>query len=193
MKRILFIIPWSGYYIGKRDCSFETEPERAPEGIVGLATYLKAHNVPVRIADMQQMLRCNNGDDNKTLDELWSLCLSFEPDVIGFSFFTARFKYAHDIFNDLVSRFKTEDRKLPLMIAGGVHPTLLPQNTLSYIPLDAVIIGEGELPLLRLAQNEKMENIRGFFLPGSKNVEKADVIANLDEIPFPDWNLTSVH
>lgn len=43
MRRILFIIPWSGFYIGNTDCNFTDEPERAPEGVVGLATYLKVH------------------------------------------------------------------------------------------------------------------------------------------------------
>lgn len=189
MRRILFIIPWSGFYIGNKDCSFTDEPERAPEGVVGLASYLKVHGIPVKIADMQQMLRCNKGDDNKTLDELWSICQSFKPEVIGFSFFTARFQYVQRIFNDLTERFRVKGQERPLLIAGGVHPTLLPLNTLSYIPFDAVIIGEGELPLLRLLQGESMEHIKGFFLPGNKNTEKADVISNLDEIPFPDWNL----
>lgn len=70
MKRILFIIPWSGFYIGNANCNFADEPERAPEGVVGLATYLKVHGIQVKIADMQQMLRCNKGEDKKTLDEL---------------------------------------------------------------------------------------------------------------------------
>lgn len=189
MRRILFIIPWSGFYIGNTDCNFTDEPERAPEGVVGLATYLKVHGASVKIADMQQMLRCNKGDDNKTLDELWAMCRSFEPEVIGFSFFTARFQYALHIFNDLTERFREGNQRRPLLIAGGVHPTLLPQNTLSYIPFDAVVIGEGELPLLRLLRGERMELIKGFFLSGNKNMEKADVISDLDEIPFPDWNL----
>lgn len=189
MKRILFIIPWSGFYIAYKECNFADEPERAPEGVVGLASYLKAHGVPVKIADMQQMLRCNKGDDNRTLDELWSICQSFKPEVIGFSFFTARFQYVSHIFKYLVERFGVENQKRPLLIAGGVHPTLLPENTLSYIPFDAVIIGEGELPLLRLLQGESMENIKGIFHHRSTNIEKADVISNLDEIPFPDWNL----
>lgn len=189
MKRILFIIPWSGFYIGNANCNFADEPERAPEGVVGLATYLKVHGIQVKIADMQQMLRCNKGEDKKTLDELWSICQSFNPEVIGFSFFTARFQYVSHIFKDLTSRFHSLKLKCPLMIAGGVHPTLLPQNTLSYVPFDAVIIGEGELPLLRLLNGESMDAIKGFFFPGKDSVEKADVIPNLDELPFPDWEL----
>lgn len=189
MKRILFIIPWSGFYIGNANCNFADEPERAPEGVVGLATYLKVHGIQVKIADMQQMLRCNKGEEKKTLDELWSICQSFNPEVIGFSFFTARFQYVSHIFKDLTSRFHSLKLKCPLMIAGGVHPTLLPQNTLSYVPFDAVIIGEGELPLLRLLNGESMDAIKGFFFPGKDSVEKADVIPNLDELPFPDWEL----
>lgn len=191
MRRILFVIPWSGFYIGNTDGNFTDEPERAPEGVVGLATYLKVHGASVKIADMQQMLRCNKGNDGKTLDELWSICQSFKPEVIGFSFFTARLEQVWHIFNDLTERFCSENRERPLLIAGGVHPTLLPQNTLLYIPFDALIIGEGELPLLRLLRGERMESIKGFFLPGSENTEKADIISNLDEIPFPDWDLVN--
>ena len=34
-----------------------------------------------------------------------------------------------------------------------------------------------------------MDAIKGFFFPGKYSVEKADVIPNLDELPFPDWDL----
>ncbi len=189
MKRMLFIIPWSEYYIGNTNCNFTDEPERAPEGIVGLATYLKAHGVPVKIADMQQMLRCNRGDVDRTLADLWDLCQSFAPDVVGFSFFTARFQFANDIFIDLSERYLRSGISRPLMIAGGVHPTLLPDITLAYMPLDALIIGEGELPLMRLLSGEPLQQIKGVYFAGKKSTEKADVISNLDDLPFPDWEL----
>jgi radical SAM superfamily enzyme YgiQ (UPF0313 family) len=75
------------------------------------------------------------------------------------------------------------------MIAGGVHPTLLPENTLSYIPFDAVIIGEGELPLLQLLSGKNIGDIKGIYFPGKNTIEKADVISDLDNLPFPDWDL----
>lgn len=189
---MLFIIPWSGFYVDNDDCDFTDAPERAPEGVVGLATYLKAQGAPVKIADMQQKLRCNKGDTKTTLNELWALCQAFKPDVIGFSFFTARFEYAAYIYEALAKRINESREKRPLFIAGGVHATLLPRHTLHYIPFDAVIIGEGELPLLRLLKGEKMETIKGVFLPGNKEETKADVIQNLDEIPFPDWSLIDI-
>lgn len=192
MKRILFIIPWSGFYLGNMDCNFTDKPERAPEGVVGLATYLQGFGAQVRIADTQRMLRGNRGDARKTLDDLWDICMSFQADVIGFSFFTARLQFARDIFEYLTKRFEKSNLNRPLLVAGSVHPTLLPQNTLFYIPFDAVIMGEGEIPLLRLLRGEPMENIKGFFLPGSIEAEKADIISDLDQIPVPDWNLIDI-
>lgn len=188
MKSILFIIPWSRLYIGN-DYSFEDAPDRAPEGVVGLATYLKEKGASVKIADMQQMLRSNKGNDKKTLDDLWKMCLSFRPDIIGFSFFTARFSCARDIYYYLVRKYGTSCH--PLIIAGGVHPTLLPKETLSYIPFDALVIGEGEIPLLQLLQESDPLTIKGFFVKGKEAV-KADVIDNLDDLPFPDWNLIDI-
>ena len=56
MKSILFVIPWSGFYIGT-NYSFSEAPERAPEGIVGLATYLQAKGASVRIDEAMKATR----------------------------------------------------------------------------------------------------------------------------------------
>ena len=188
MKSILFVIPWSGFYIGT-NYSFAEAPERAPEGVVGLATYLQTKGASVKIADMQRMLRGNEGNTEKTLNDLWTICDDFRPDVIGFSFFTARFEYARDIFVALCQTYDRRQRQKPLIIAGGVHPTLLPNLTFEYIPFDALVIGEGENPLLQLLEGASYGTIKGFFLPGDTQVIQAEAVANLDELPIPDWSL----
>lgn len=186
---MLFIIPWSGYYIGNTESTFANSPERAPEGVVGLATYLSSKGIPVKIADMLRMLRDNNGNVEQTMDELWMICSKFMPDVVGFSFFTARFEFAAQIFDSLYARYSAERHLRPMFIAGGVHPTLLPDVTLNYIPFDALIIGEGEYPLLSLLRGDALETIKGLYLPKDTKVVKADVVENLDELPIPDWSL----
>mgnify|MGYP002857885868 CR=1 FL=1 len=188
MNSILFIIPWSSYFVNNAETTFAEAPERAPEGVVGLATWLISKGASVKIADCQRMLRGNNGSPEQTLNDLWSICVDFQPDVIGFSFFTARFEHAAHIHEDLQKRYELAGLKKPMMIAGGVHPTLLPEVTLRFIPFDALVIGEGELPLLQLLQDEPVERIKGLYLPGGKT-EKADIIEDLDELPFPDWDL----
>ena len=188
MKSILFVIPWSSFFVGNAEATFAEAPERAPEGIVGLATWLVGKGATVKIADCQRMLRGNSGSTGQTLDDLWSICLDFQPDVIGFSFFTARFEHAAHIHEDLVERYRRSGTSKPMMIAGGVHPTLLPEITMRFIPFDALVLGEGELPLLRLLQGEKPATIKGIYLPGG-SIGKADALDELDELPFPDWNL----
>lgn len=189
MNSILFVIPWSSFFVEKVGPSFAEAPERAPEGVVGLATWLNAKGFEARIADTQMLLRRNQGSVRQTLDELWSLCMDFHPDVIGFSFFTARFEHVETIFKDLVERYDACGMKKPMMIAGGVHPTLLPEVTMAFIPFDALILGEGELPLLRMLRGEPLDTIKGIYFPHGGKAEKADILEILDDLPFPDWDL----
>jgi anaerobic magnesium-protoporphyrin IX monomethyl ester cyclase len=79
------------------------------------------------------------------------------------------------------------------IIAGGHHVTALPEITLNRIPgLSGVVIGEGELPMARMAKGEDPGIIPGFRwetngvtignLPPAKNQD-------LDELPFPAMDL----
>jgi len=151
-----------------------------------LATYLKAQGANVEIADLNRTLAACKGNVEVCLKQLKQLCKKFNPDVIGLSFFTARFEFAADITSYLRSIFP--DRS-PLIIAGGVHPTLLPTITYEYINFDALVIGEGELPLMAILKDEPLKQIKGVFLPDQEKPVQADVIRDLDSLPFPDWNL----
>lgn len=189
MKRMLFIIPWSTYYVGKKDLSFLDNPERPPEGVVVLASYLIKQGADIKIADLMRELRRNNGDVVRTLDWLWELCSDFNPDVIGFSFFTARFENVKDIYDDLKARYDNCFNQNPLFIAGGVHPTLMPQITLQYIPFDYLIIGEGEISLTKLLKGENLIDIPGIYKNDDNIITYSEILDNLDQLPFPDWSL----
>jgi len=79
------------------------------------------------------------------------------------------------------------------VIIGGVHPTFLPQETLAESGCDYVVLGEGEIALLKLLQNNfQSDSIAGVYsikdFEDSKPViKKGKKIENLDDIPFPDW------
>lgn len=189
---MLFINPWSEYYIGRSECDFAQYPERAPEGVVRLATYLKNKGAETRIADMQYLLRKHCGSIVAAMDVLWDICCDFTPEVIGFSFSTARFEFAYEIFFKIKARYAEAAFPLPLLIGGGVHPTLLPSITLRHIPFDAVIIGEGERPLEDLLALDSWDNlgkIPGVFTAYSDVAEHGKIVENLDEVLMPDWNL----
>lgn len=189
MKSILFVIPWKASLINCTDYDFSQSPERAPENIVSLATYLMQQGARVEIADLNRSLIACNGNVADCLNLLKQQCLRFNPDVIGLSFFTARFEFAADITAYLRSIYAA---KAPLIIAGGVHPTLLPKITYQYIKYDALIIGEGELPLTAILNGEPLESIKGVFLPHQDKPVKADYIKDLDVLPFPDWSLINL-
>lgn len=186
MKNILFVIPWKESAINNSNYDFSQDPERAPENIVALATYLKKQGASVEIADLNRILVSCNGRVEDCLAQLQMQCQTFNPDIIGLSFFTARFEFAADIVSYLRS---ISLERTPLIIAGGIHVTLLPKLTYKYIHFDALIIGEGELPLSAILQDEPLDQIKGVFLPNQDIPLKADIIEELDSLPFPDWSL----
>jgi len=79
------------------------------------------------------------------------------------------------------------------VIIGGVHPTFYPYLTLKESNADFVVCGEGEKALLELLNNNfDNTGIKGVYsLSDLKDettpFEKTDMIENLDDIPFPDW------
>lgn len=189
MKKILFIIPWTTYFIENKDATFADEPERAPEGVVGMATFLKSRGVPVRVVDLQSVLRRHYGDRQAALDILWNECMAFCPDIISFSFYTRRFENAADVYEWLTQKYDKTGINHPPIISGGIHCTLLPEVTMQFIPFDALVIGEGELPLLELAKGTPIDSIKGFWKKGQTTKVAADVVENFDDMPFPDWSL----
>jgi radical SAM superfamily enzyme YgiQ (UPF0313 family) len=123
-------------------------------GLAYLAACLEAEGHQTRIVDEvvgQQV------DD--ALDE-------FRPDVIGITFMTMHALRAYA----LADRIR-QDRGLTL-IAGGAHPTALPEEALNHF--DCVVRGESELTLPRVLAGGRIEG-----------VVEAECPADLDALPLP--------
>ncbi|MGC9024159.1 MAG: B12-binding domain-containing radical SAM protein, partial [Chloroflexia bacterium] len=80
-----------------------------------------------------------------------------------------------------------------LLIAGGVHPTLVPEETLALPPVDLVCVGEGEGAILDLAealeQGRPPSGIRNLWWKrpdGSVERNPLRPLVDLDALPFPD-------
>ena len=122
--------------------------------------------------------------------ELWDSVGSFAPDLIGFSATTNQYPYVEQYAGWVKERFDVP------IVCGGIHPTMSPEEVIADKHIDMVCIGEGEYPLLELADG--LEN--GKNICGIKNLwvkeagtvhrnEMRPLIANLDELPFPDRDL----
>ena len=114
-----------------------------------------------------------------------------KPDVIGFSVTSFSFHHALKI----ASLIRSQYPDIPL-VYGGVHPTLLPEETLQNPLVDAICVGEGEDSfkeyLDKLQNNQEPKDVQGIWYKDKSN----NIIRNplrpfredLDSLPFPNWD-----
>lgn len=97
-------------------------------------------------------------------------------DMVAMSFMTQQASRAFEI----AGKFKEEGVYL---IAGGMHPTNSPEETLKYF--DTVFIGEGEITLPRFMQ----DYLQNKQLPIYKNTQEI----NMDDVPLPRYDLLKIN
>lgn len=157
--------------------NYESHIITPPLGIGYLASSLKKNGIKVKIIDGVK--------DNLSLDQLLKTINQAKPDAVGITCLTS---FYEEVVN-LSQALKQQNLKV---IIGGVHPTFLPYETLVDSKADYVVCGEGEIALVKLAKNKFVNrNIPGVY--SLKNLKpggvtgKAEIITNLDNLPFPDW------
>ena len=114
-----------------------TDNLEPPLSLAFIAVPLKQAGHEVRIIDLQ-------------IPEIrgqWeAIFRSAQTDLVGITAMTPQVKQAHEI----AQRIKDHAPALPI-VAGGVHPTLLPEQTLKEFPsFDLLVIGEGEETIIEL-------------------------------------------
>jgi anaerobic magnesium-protoporphyrin IX monomethyl ester cyclase len=155
-----------------------------PLGLGYLSSYLKNHGINTVMVDgLKEQLNSSR---------MMKRILDLEPDAVAITCLTAFYKETVSLSREL------KKHKITTII-GGPHPTFLPYQTLVESQADYVICGEGEIPLLDLIKNNFLnENIQGVYsLENLKNenqtIIKAQIIENLDNLPFPDWEQMNPH
>ncbi|GAB4324186.1 MAG: hypothetical protein Kow0069_29670 [Promethearchaeota archaeon] len=131
-------------------------------------------------------------DEDPELFDFRQVLERARPDLVGFSLFTtnyARVRYLAKLVRKILPR--------AVVICGGIHATALPEQTLRALPVDFVVVGEGEYTTLELAQKldagkDDWESVLGLaFKRGDEVVVNPPrpLIENLDELPFPARHL----
>ncbi|MFQ5904576.1 MAG: B12-binding domain-containing radical SAM protein, partial [Candidatus Binatia bacterium] len=115
-------------------------------------------------------------------------------DIVGIS--TNHQTLEHDLgLAHLVKRMSPDS----LLLAGGIEATFNPRQVLDYSPIDAIVLGEGEKPMLELCQGLAAEQVPGLYLrrkedlfftghrPALNREEFAQTVMELDvkAIPYP--------
>ena len=95
---------------------------------------------------------------------------SIAPDLIGFSATTNQYPYVKKL-----SKWIKGYSDIPV-ICGGIHPTLSPEEVIAEDSIDVLCIGEGEYPMLELANKmvtgDDISNIRNLWVKQNGHVIK---------------------
>jgi len=155
-----------------------------PLGLVALAAVSRADGYPTAILDAAAEAL----DVESAADRIRQA----GPDVVGITITTIQ----HDGAAALARLIKKE---LPqtIVVAGGPHPTAVPEECLRRCPqMDILVLGEGEQTLREIlaacGDGRSFRHIPGVAFLDNGNVVKTPqrpLIANLDVLPLPAWDL----
>lgn len=151
--------------------NYDAHVVHPPLGLGYLASFLRKHDHQVSIFDGTLK--------NATTNDFLQAVLRFKPDLVGISVLTR----GHGRAKKMIEAIRKNFGDLPVVI-GGTQVTAAPREVLADLRADFAIVGEGEMALLELVQSLER---------GEKDLEKIigpyPLIADLDSIPFPAWDL----
>lgn len=139
----------------------------------------------------QKYLHALNNSGHPIWREIEDVIRKESPDVVGVTVMTAKYGSALNVARIV----KKNDSTTPV-IFGGVHPTILPTETIQNKDVDIVIRGEGEQSLLELVKQlesgDRLDRIDGItYKINDEIIHNNDrpLLENLDNLPFPARHL----
>lgn len=197
VKKVLLFIPPA--FTFKDNVDINPLP---PLGLGYLGAVLEQHDVEVKIVDclvegwhVREEVTHNIIRVGLPFKYIEDIIASFHPDVVGVNnLFTKQRENAHHIYK----LAKQVDPRI-ITIAGGAHPTVMPEMVMSDPNVDFAVIGEGENTIIRLIdvleERDGIENIDGIGFRMQDRVvikPKTKFTDNLDSLPFPARHLLNM-
>ncbi|MDD5449062.1 MAG: radical SAM protein [Candidatus Omnitrophica bacterium] len=141
------------------------------------------------------LYRSNLKDDSliwkKTWKNISQIINNFAPAIIGITIPTAKYSIAIKIANQIKKEFSNMT-----IVAGGPHPTIESAGIIEEASIDAAVRGEGELAFLELAEaienGASIDNVKGIVTKSNSGTScgpDRPHITDIDNIPFPAWDL----
>ncbi len=138
-----------------------------PTGLACIATCLRRAGHTVRIHVREEELVKGRFDWDAADAHLRGLLTDFQPDMVGLSAVTPLIPETAAIAR--LAKQLVGERVLT--VAGGPHPSALPERTLEDCPdLDAVVVGEGETAMVELAEKGPSRDIAGLVYRDGESV-----------------------
>ncbi|MBF0233088.1 MAG: radical SAM protein [Desulfamplus sp.] len=185
--------------------------EQMPMGLLYLAGTLNKNGFETKVLNLEEpeigeslqsgyvnsfenyytYLENKNNHDHPAWKELKNYLTAYQPDIVGFSVMTPYYSLALDMASFVRKQIKA------LIVFGGPHPTICPEQVAQNECVDVVVVGEGEKVLLELAKNFTPHNrnflykIPSLFFFDQERINHTQLIplqSNLDVLPPPDYN-----
>lgn len=125
---------------------------------------------------------------NLKKDLINDIC-AYHPDLIGFSVHSDFYNWALNLASALKKAINAP------VVFGGIHPTSVPDKVIESDAVDMICVGEGEYPLLDLANSIENKNLR-FDIKNIWFKDKGQVVKNplrplvdVNELPYPDHGI----
>lgn len=174
-----------------------------PMGIASLAAFLR-ERTDLEVAVLDSVVE--GYDTIEDLDEdtvkfglpfdrIQARIEEFSPDLLGVStIFSSQFPFVREI----AKRARRSDPGV-FIVTGGTYPSFLPERALSTSEADAVVIGEGELPLEgiigRINEGQSLSGLKGVAFRENGRIaanKKRWLVEDLDSLPLPARDLFPV-
>lgn len=153
-------------------------------GLAYIAAYLRNKGIDCSVIDAKF--------ERLDFEELMKRLRLLGPSIVGITATTPEISRAHE-----VAEAAKKNLNGVITIVGGAHATALPEETLREFPaFDMAVFGEGELTSYELVEavtnGNSLSDIKGLCYRKDNEVlcnSRRDWIGNLDELPFPAWDL----
>ena len=201
---VLFVnlptVPFDEMVKGLREEQYVSQVLALPMGILYLSAYLRQHN-PVRgeIGILDYILAMEGLSAYRSVEEfirdIAVKSVHFRPDILAFSLI---FSTSHTVFAITLGILKSLWPDA-CVVVGGTHATAAALPILQNDQVDYVIRGEGEIAfsdfVTGYARGERIA-IKGVYsrhdAPAAGVLETTDAPADLDLLPYPDWQLVDM-
>lgn len=173
-----------------------------PLGLGYIAAALELQDIEVKIVDclMEGWHKRIKVDENiirigLDFNSIRKIIENYAPDIVGVnSLFTKQRQNAHKIYE--LAKEISEDI---ITVAGGAHPTVMPELVLSDKNIDYIILGEGEetiIDLINVIEGVKdISTLDGIGYREDREIRiipKTKFILDLDKLPFPARHLLNM-
>lgn len=123
----------------------------------------------------------------KPFQEIEKTIQEYNPNYIGITFTTLLFEEAKKVAAFIKQRYPNI-----IIIAGGVHSSIYPEEVARTKDIDIVVFGEGDITLQEIVKGKHLKSIKGIVWKNKNKIIRNSprpLIENLDSLPMPAWHL----